>query len=72
MTNMAKDTKDPRVDFCLPKKLLYVISQVPTQILIKFHLQKSRPSINFQNLNQISAFQLNLIFKMLTKPSFRI
>ena len=47
----------------LPKKLLQVISEVLTQILNKLHLQ---------NLNQALAFWLNLNFKILTKPSFRI
>ena len=95
--NIAKGTTDPRVEF---------ISQVQTQILIKFHLQnldqastsKSQPNINLsiklkpqnldqtqlQNLDQDSTStplqtiigkiptQLNLKFKILTKPSFRI
>ena len=39
--------------------------QVQTQILIKFHLQN-------QLLNQTSASPINLKFKILTKPSFRI
>ena len=34
----AKGTTNPRVEFILPKKLLEVISQVQTQILIKFLL----------------------------------
>ena len=37
--NIAKGTTDPRVEFILPKKLLEVISQVQTQILIKLRLQ---------------------------------
>ena len=57
LTNIAKGTTDPRVEF---------ISQVQTQILIKFHLQnlelvstsKSQPNINIytkvklQNIDQ--------------------
>ena len=72
MTNMAKGTMDPRVDFCFPMKLLYVISQVPTQILIKFHLHnldqastsKYQPNIS-QNLDQTKLpFYFALVFYM--------
>ena len=38
-----------------------------TDPLVEFCLSKS-----LQNLNQTSTFQLNLNFKILTKPSFRI
>ena len=34
--NIAKGTTDPRVEFILPKKLLEAMSQVQTQIFIKF------------------------------------
>ena len=60
--NIAKGTTDPRVEF---------ISQVQTQILIKFHLKnldqastsKSEPNISISN---------NSNFKILTKPTFKI
>ena len=59
--------------------LFKVISHFQEQILIKFQ-SESQSSINFkistkhqlQNLNQTSASRLNLKFKILTKPSFRI
>ena len=58
--NIAKGTTDPRVEFCLPKYLVQVISQDKAQILIKFDLrnldQASNYSIStklkFQNLVQ--------------------
>ena len=60
--NIAKGTTDPRVGF---------ISQIQTQILIKFHLQ---------NLDQASTskfqpnfkFQLNLKFTILSRISTKI
>ena len=45
--------------------------QVQTQILIEFHLQNF-DSASTRNPNQTSASPLNLKFKILTKPSFRI
>ena len=69
--NIAKGTTDPRVEFILPKYPLKVISQVQTQILITFHLQNLNWA-STKNLNQTSASPLNLKFKILTKPSFRI
>ena len=60
--NIAKGTTDPRVEF---------ISQVQTQIFIKFHLQ-NLDSASTRNLNQTSVSPLNLKFKILTQPSFRI
>ena len=61
VTNIAKGTTDPRVEFCLPK-----FKQVQAQISIKFHLQnlnqaltsKSQPNISIstklkiQNIDQ--------------------
>ena len=43
--NIAKGT-DPRIEFCLPKLLILVISQGQTQNLIKFHLRKISTSAN--------------------------
>ena len=51
--NIAKGTTDPRVEF---------ISQVQTQILIKFHLQ-NLDQASTSNLNQTSVFRLNLNLK---------
>ena len=51
--------------------LAKVILQVQTQILIEFHLQ-NLDSASTRNLNQTSASPLNLKFKILTQPSFRI
>ena len=51
--------------------LAKVILQVQTQILIEYHLQNF-DSASTRNLNQTSASPLNLKFKMLTQPSFRI
>ena len=71
LRNIAKGTTDPRIEFCFPKLLILVISQGQTQILIEFHLQ-NLDSASTRNLNQTSASPLNLKFKILTKPSFRI
>ena len=57
--NIAKGTTDPRVEFILSKLLLEVISQVQTQILIKFHLQ---------NLDQASTSKSQPNFSISTKP----
>merc|ERR1711963_1070949 len=70
--NIAKGTTDPRVEF---------ISQVQTQILIKFHLQNldqasTSTSTEHQHLYKTSAekncpnssFKSCLNFKILTKP----
>ena len=51
--------------------LAKVISQVQTQTLIEFHLQ-NLDSASTRKLNQTSASPLNLKFKILIKPSFRI
>ena len=51
--------------------LAKVILQGQTQILIEFHLQ-NLDSASTRNLNQTSASPLNLEFKILTQPSFRI
>ena len=67
--NIAKGTTDPRIEFILSKLLFEVISQAQTQILIKFMF---RISSKHQLLSQTSASPINLKFKILTKPSFRI
>ena len=67
--NIAKGTTDPRVEFILPKSPLEVISQVQTQILIKFIF---KISTKHQLLSQTLASPMNLKFKILTKPSFKI
>ena len=51
--NIAQGTTDPRVEF---------ISQVQTQILIKFHLQ---------NLDQASTSKSQPNIKILTKPKLQ-
>ena len=72
-TNIAKGTTDPRVEFCLPKLLILVISQGQTQSLIKFHLQNiDQAPTSKSRHQQTSASRLNLKFKILTKPGFRI
>ena len=55
LLNIAKGTTDPSVELWFPKK------KISKQILMKFHLHI--------NLNQASAFQMNLYFKILTKAS---
>ena len=71
--NIAKGTTDPRIEFCLPKLLILVISQGQTQNLIKFHLQNidQAPTSKSQH-QQTSVSRLNLKFKILTKPGFII
>ena len=71
--NIAKGTTDPRVEFCLPKLLILVISQGQTQSLIKFHLQNiDQAPTSKSRHQQTSVSRLNLKFKILTKPGFRI
>jgi hypothetical protein len=71
--NIAKGTTDPRVEFCLPKLLILVISQGQTQNLIKFHLQNIYQAPTSKSRHQqTSVSRLNLEFKTLTKPGFRI
>ena len=71
--NIAKGTTDPRVEFCLPKLLILVISQGQTQNLIKFHLQNiDQAPTSKSRHQQTSVSRLNLKFKILTKPGFRI
>ena len=60
--NIAKGTTDPRVEF---------ISQVLTQIWIRFNLQNVHQSPNSKSQPNIS-FLTRLKIKFLTKPSFRI
>ena len=55
--NIAKGTTDPRIEF---------ISQVPTQILIKFHLANLQQTvvntfliINMGNSNNLNKFELS-------------
>ena len=70
---MVKGTTDPRVEFCLPKLLILVISQGQTQSLIKFHLQNIDQAPTSKSWHQQTpVFRLNLKFKILTKPGFRI
>ena len=80
---LSKVSKLLTISQTLPKafKLLLVILEVLSQILIKFHLHnldeastsKSVPNISIliklklQNLNQTSASRLYLKFKILTK-----
>ena len=61
--NIAKGTTDPRVEF---------LSQVQTQILIKFHLQNLDQASSSKSQPNISIWLNLFIFKILTKPSFRI
>ena len=71
--NIAKGTTDPRIEFCLPKLLILVISQGQTQSLIKFHLQNiDQAPTSKSRHQQTSVSRLNLKFKILTKPGFRI
>ena len=71
--NIAKGTTDPRVEFCLPKLLILDISQGQTQSLIKFHLQNiDQAPTSKSRHQQTPVFRLNLKFKILTKPGFRI
>ena len=71
--NIAKGTTDPRIEFCLPKLLILVISQGQTQNLIKFHLQNiDQAPTSKSRHQQTSVSRLNLKFKILTKPGFRI
>ena len=60
--NIAKCTTDPRIEF---------ISQIQSQILIKFHLQ-NLDQASISKSQQTSASWLNFKFEILTKPSFRI
>ena len=71
--NIAKGTTDPRIEFCLPKLLILVISQGQTQNLIKFHLQNiDQAPTSKSRHQQTSVSRLNLKFKILTKPGFRV
>ena len=71
--NIAKGTTDPRIEFSLPKLLILVISQGQTQNLIKFHLQNiDQAPTSKSRHQQTSVSRLNLKFKILTKPGFRI
>ena len=57
----------------LPKLLILVISQGQTQNLIKFHLQNIDQAPTSKSWHQqTSASRLNLKFKILAKPGFRI
>ena len=49
--NIAKGTTDPRVEFCLPKYLVQVISQDERQILIKFDLRNLDQALKHQHLD---------------------
>ena len=69
--NIAKGTTDPRVEFCLPKYLLQVVSQILTQILIK-HLQNLDQAPTSKKYQSNISISTNLNLKILTKPSFRI
>ena len=70
VNNIAKGTTDPRIEFCL---LILVISQGQTQNLIKFHLQNiDHAPTSKSRHQQTSVFRLNLKFKILTKPGFKI
>ena len=60
--NIAKGTTDPRVEF---------ISQVQTQMLIKFHLQNLDQASTSKSQPNISILTKAKI-KILTKPSLRI
>ena len=73
ITNIAKGTTDPRVEFCLPNLLILDISQGQTQSLIKFHLQNiDQAPTSKSRHQQTPVFRLNLKFKILTKHGFRI
>ena len=66
LKNIAKGTTDPRIEFYLPEQLLWVISQVQTQILIK-HLQNV--DLASTSKSQPKPFRQNLNLKILTKSN---
>ena len=61
LSNIAKGTTDPRIEFILPKLLLEVILWVLAQSLLKFHLQnldqettsKSQPNVNISTKHKL-------------------
>ena len=69
--NIAKGTTDPRVDSGYQSNFFSSYHKFSNKSLPDFIFIFSTKQ-QLQNLNQISAFQLNLNFKILTRRSFRI
>ena len=69
--NIAKGTTDPRVDSGYQSNFFSSYHKFSNKSLPDFIFIFSTKQ-QLQNLNQISAFQLNLNFKILTECSFRI